>query len=202
MKILIACEFSGIVREAFRKKGHNAWSCDLLPSEIYGKHYKIDVFDVIDDGWDMMIAHPPCTRLANSGGRWMNTPPKGKTIGKMWREFNESVEFYNKLRNAPIEKKAIENPVMHRYAIDLLGKINRHIVQPWWFGERAFKATGFELYGLPKLKPTNKLVPPKPGTKEHKKWSFIHRMPPSKDRWKNRSRTFRGIAEAMADQWG
>lgn len=179
MKVLIACEYSGRVRDAFIRKGHDAISCDLLPSDSdFGPHYQGDVFDIINDGFDLMIAHPPCTRLANSGVRWLA------------------------LRNAPIEKKCIENPVMHKYARELLGNIPRQVVQPWWFGEHMFKATGYELHNLPELKPSNKLVPPKSGTEEHKEWSWVHRCPPGPLRWKIRSTTPSGIAAAMAEQWG
>jgi hypothetical protein len=119
----------------------------------------------------------------------------------MWEELDEAVKFYKLFRDAPIKRKAIENPVMHCHARERLGNVPRHVVQPWWFGDKAFKATGFELHGLPPLEPTNLLVPPKPGTEEHKAWSWIHRAPPGPDRWKVRSRTFPGIAEAMSLQW-
>ena len=201
MKILIACEYSGIVRDAFIKKGHDAISCDLLPTDRPGPHYQGDVFDIIDDGFDMMIAHPPCTRLANSGVRWLHVPPKTKTFDEMWLDLYEGVEFYKRIRAAKIPKKAIENPIMHKYATAMIGKIKRHIVQPWWFGDEAFKATGFELAGLPALNPSNKLNPPKIGTEEHKKWSSIHMMSPGAERAKLRSTTFLGMADAMADQW-
>lgn len=202
MRVLVACEYSGRVRDAFIREGHDAMSCDLLPTDSPGPHHQGDVLDILDDGWDMMIAHPPCTRLANSGVRWLKEPPSGVTLEEMWVEFFKAVEFYKKLRAASIPKKAIENPVMHMYARTALGRINRQVVQPWWFGDKAFKATGFELIGLPELKPTNKIDPPKPGTDEHKSWSWIHRCPPSPERWKLRSTTFLGIAEAMALQWG
>jgi hypothetical protein len=120
----------------------------------------------------------------------------------LWKELEEAAEFYKALRDLPIPKKAIENPIMHRYAKELILMGKRQIVQPWWFGEPAFKATGLELIGLPELKPTNKLIPPKPGTAEHKEWSKVHRASPGPDRWKERSRTFAGIAKAMAEQWG
>ncbi len=207
MRVLIACEYSGRVRDAFIKRGHYAMSCDLLPSETPGPHYQGDVRDMIDAirmcsmGFDLMIAHPPCTRLANSGVRWLHKPPSGKTIEQMWIDLDAAVDFYNSLRDLPIARKALENPIMHRYARERLGNVARHVVQPWWFGDHAFKDTGFELIGLPKLTPTNKLTPPKIGTDEHKKWSWIHRAPPSADRWKQRSRTFFGIADAMAAQW-
>lgn len=204
MKVLVACEYSGRVREAFRKRGHDAISCDLLPSEDGSPHhYQGDVRDLLATrGLDLMIAHPPCTRLTNSGVRWLHKPPSGRSLEDMWRELDEAVAFYKLLRDAPIPKKAIENPVMHKYARERIGNIRRQIVQPHWFGGKAFKATGFELIGLPELIPTDRLIIPAPGTVEHKKWSWVHRMPPSPDRWKERSRTFQGIADAMAAQWG
>jgi len=202
VKVLVACEFSGIVREAFRSRGHDAISCDLLPSERDGPHYQGNIVDILYDGWDLMVAHPPCTRLANSGVRWLHNPPKGKTLEKMWNDLEDAAKFYKMLRNAPIERKAIENPIMHKYAKERIGLENRQIIQPWWFGAKAFKATGFELINLPLLVPTNKLDPPQAGTKEYNEWSKIHLMAPSPDRWKERSRTFPEIAEAMATQWG
>jgi len=204
MKVLIACEFSGTVRDAFRRKGHDAWSCDLLPCEADPTyHIQGNVLDILDDGWDQMIAHPPCTRLTNSGVRWLKAAPSGKTLDQMWEELEEACEFYKALRDAKIPRKAIENPIMHKYARSRIASPEkRQIVQPWWFGEKAFKATGFELHGLPELAPTNKLAPPKLGTEEHKKWSKIHRASPGPNRWKDRSRTFPLVAEAMAEQWG
>ncbi len=204
MKVLVACEESQAVCIAFREKGHEAYSCDI--KDCSGGHpewhIKGDVIDIIDDGWDSMIAHPCCRRLTNAGARWLHIPPKNRTLDEIWAELAEAVEFYKKLRNAPIKKKAIENPIMHKYARWMTRCGERQVVQPWWFGDKAFKATGFELIGLPPLIPTNKLVPPKKGTEEHKKWSFIHRMPPSTERERLRSKTFPGIANAMADQWG
>lgn len=165
-------------------------------------HIQADILrGVLTYGWDMAIFFPPCTRLANSGRRWLHNPPNDKTMVQMWTEFFEGVELYKAVRNAPIPKIAIENPVMHDHARELIEKGKRHIVQPWWFGDKAFKATGFELIGLPKLKPTNKLTPPKTGTEEYKAWSWIHRLPPSPERTKLRSQTFPGIAKAMT-QWG
>ncbi len=205
MKVLVACEESQAITIAFRKRGHDAYSCDLI--DCSGGHpewhIKADVLTVIDNRcWDMMIAHPACTRLTNAGVRWLHTPPQGKTFDEIWKELYEAVKFYIALRDAPIEKKALENPIMHKYARAMIGSIKRQIVQPWWFGNKAFKATGFELYGLPELIPTNKLVPPKKGTEEYKTWSLIHRMPPGPERTKLRSKTFPGIAAAMAEQWG
>ena len=202
MRVLVACEYSGTVRDAFIAAGHDAVSCDLLPTDKPGPHIQGDVLEVIGDGFDLMIAHPPCTRLTNSGVRWLHNPPKGKTLGDMWRELDEAAEFYKKLREAPIPKKCIENPIMHKYARERLGNIKRQVVQPWWFGEKTFKATGYELHGLTDLSPSKKLNPPSPGTEEHKAWSWIHRCPPGPDRWKIRSTTPGGIARAMADQWG
>lgn len=202
MKVLVACEFSGIVRDAFSAIGHDAWSCDFRPSEKPGNHLQCDVREVLDSSWDLMIAHPVCTRLTNAGRRWLHVPPPGKTMAQMWREFFEAVEFYELFRKAPIPLKAIENPIMHDHARECLGAMDRQIVQPWYFGDRAFKATGFELFGLPELKPTNRLVPPQPGTDEHRAWSWVHRMPPGPEREKERSRFHPGMAKAMAEQWG
>jgi hypothetical protein len=197
VRVLVACEYSGRVRDAFRKLGHDAMSCDLLPSDspLLGCHYQGDVFDIIGDGWDLMIAHPPCTRLANSGVRWLRERD-------LWDELVEAAKFYNKFQQCTIKMKCIENPIMHKYAKAMVGDIKRQVVQPWWFGEKTFKATGYELTGLPDLVATNKLNIPEVGTDEHKKWSWIHRASPSPDRWKIRSTTPQGIANAMAEQWG
>ena len=204
MKVLVACEESQIVTMAFRKLGHEAYSCDIM--DCSGGHpewhIKGDVLKHLDKDWNMMIAHPACTRLANSGVRWLHNPPKGKTLDDMWHELYEGVKFYIALRDAPIKKKCIENPIIHKYARAMIGKMNRQIVQPWWFGDKAFKATGFELFNLPDLVATNKLVTPGKGTAEYKKWSSIHMMSPGPDRTKLRSKTFPGIAAAMAEQWG
>lgn len=202
MKVLVACEYSGRVRDAFRAKGHDAISCDLLPTDQPGPHHQGDVLDIIGDGWDLMIAHPPCTRLANSGVRWLHTPPPGKTKEQMWLELDEAAEFYCALRDAPIPKKCIENPVMHKYAKERIGEYPRQVVQPHWFGEPMFKATGYELHGLPELDRTHWMDEPKPGTYEHKAWSWVHRCPPGPMRWKIRSTTPQGIANAMVEQWG
>lgn len=195
MKVLVGCEYSGRVRQAFRNLGHDAWSCDLIDSDDNSPfHIKGDVLDIIYEDWDLAIFHPPCTRLANSGVRWL-------AERNLWEEMRKAAEFYKALRNAPIKMKCIENPIMHKYARELLGSVPRQVVQPWWFGEKTFKATGYELQNLPALKPSNKLTPPKPGTDEHKQWSWVHRCPPSPLRWKIRSTTPLGIAEAMAEQW-
>lgn len=203
LNVLIACEFSGVVREAFNALGHNAWSCDLLDTEQPGQHIKGNVLDVLDDEWDLMIAHPPCTRLANSGVRWLHIPPKGKTLDQMWADFEAGCDFYLALRDAvQIPCRGIENPIIHKYARQRINITNRQIVQPWQFGVPAFKGTGFELINLPELIPTNVLERPTRGTLEYKQWSAVHMASPGPDRWKDRSRTFDGIASAMADQWG
>lgn len=223
MKILIACESSGRVRDAFTRAGHFAMSCDLLATESPGPHYEGDVRDVLYTGeWDMMIAHPTCTRLTNSGVRWLIEPPKklatwqykadvvaayakmdrDQRLAFMWSELRDGADFYKMLRDAPIERKAIENPIMHCHASKIIQPGTRQVVQPWWFGDEAFKATGFELIGLPPLVATNRLTPPKSGTPEHTAWSKVHMASPGPNRWRDRSRFYPGMAEAMAQQWG
>lgn len=205
MKILIACEESQTVCKEFRELGHEAYSCDLI--DCSGGHPEWHIVgNAVEVAyslqWDMMIAHPPCTRLTNAGVRWLMSPPKNKTLVQMWQELFDGANLYKALRDAPIRKKCIENPIMHCHARELINPGYRQIVQPWWFGDEAFKATGFELIGLPNLRPTNKLNPPVKGTDEYKKWSFIHRMPPGPDRERLRSKTFPGIAKAIARQYG
>lgn len=202
MKVLVGCEYSGIVRDAFISRGHDALSCDFLPTEREGPHYQGDIRDVLDHPWELAVFHPPCTRLTNSGVRWLHVPPPGRTKESMWAELDEAAKFYLLLRNAPIPRKAIENPIMHKYARERVGNARRQVVQPYWFGDPFFKATGFELINLPDLKATNMLTQPLAGTEEHKKWSAVHRASPGPDRWKIRSRTYLGLAEAMASQWG
>lgn len=181
MRILIACEYSGRVRDAFIAKGHDAISCDILPSEAPGPHLNCDVRQVLHDDWDLMIAHPPCTHLAVSGARWF----ADKT-----QEQQAAIEFFMTLANAPIPKIAIENPV--GIMSSKWRKADQYI-QPWQFGHGETKKTGLWLKGLPHLMPTNVV-----DGRENK----IHRMPPSADRWKLRSLTYQGIADAMAEQWG
>lgn len=206
IRVLIGCETSGVVRRAFAARGHDAWSCDLLPAEDgSNRHIRGDVRDVLHMGWDLlMVAHPPCTRLCNSGVRWLTKAPPGRTLPDMWAELDEGAALFSACWNAPIERVAVENPVMHKHAKERMPADlpKPQIVQPWWFGEPFFKATGLYLRGLPALKPTQRLTPPQAGTEDHKRWSAIHRAPPGPDRWKFRSRTFDGIAQAMADQWG
>ena len=196
MKVLIACEFSGVVRREFVKIGVDAYSCDLLPSDDQSdKHIIGNVLDILNEGWDLMIAHPPCTRLCVSGVRWLNNPPKNKTLEELWNELDESTEFFNKILMAPILKKAIENPIMHKYAKERIKNYFPYsqIIQPWQFGHGETKATCLWLNNLPLLKPTNIVE----GRKSRVKNEY-----PGRDRWKRRSITYQGIAEAMANQWG
>ncbi len=206
MKILIACEFSGIVREAFKAKGHDAWSCDLLPTEIEGQHIQGDVLKILDQDWDMMIAHPPCTYLANSGVQhiYIDRKKENGICPKRWQNMIESTEFFKVLLNSPIDKIAIENPIQFKYAADQIGMSYSQIIQPYFFGEEMQKKTCLWLKNLPLLVPTNivgkgEVYLTKTGKSNGSKW---YQLPPSIDRWKYRSRTFKSIANAMAEQWG
>ncbi len=180
MRVLVACEYSGIVRDAFADRGHDAMSCDLLPTEKPGPHHLGDVRDVIHDNWDLMIAHPPCTHLAVSGARWFKDKQQ---------EQAEALEFVKLLLDAPISLIALENPVS---VISSQIRKPDQIVQPWQYGHGETKATCLWLKGLPPLKPTNVVE----GREQR-----VHRMAPGPNRWRERSRTFTGIAEAMASQW-
>lgn len=196
MRILIACEYSGRVREAFRKLGHDAWSCDLLPADDGSKyHIQGDVLEQLDKGWDMMIAHPPCTYLANSGVSWLY-----KQEGR-WEKMREGAEFFSALLNAPIPLIAVENPIMHKYAVEIIGRRQDQVIQPYMFGHLEQKGTCLWLKGLKPLRETHNvkeemLKLPKEVRQR------LHYLPPSKDRWKIRSTTYQGIADAMAEQWG
>ena len=184
MKVLVACEYSGIVREAFTRLGHDATSCDLLPTEIPGKHIQGDVLEVIkQEQFDLMIAHPPCTDLAVSGAKWFK---EKRADGRQQR----ALEFVQQLLDAPIPMIALENPVS---VISTYIRKSDQYVQPWMFGHGETKRTGLWLKGLPLLRPTNIVE-----GREQKVW----KMPPSENRWKDRSRTYQGIADAMAEQWG
>lgn len=194
-KVLIACEFSGIVRDAFSNRGHDAISCDLLPTEREGKHYQDDVLKHLDEDWDLMIAHPPCTFIANSGARWLFEKED------RWAKLAEATKFFRNLLDAPIDKIAVENPIPHKWGLEQIGRKYDQRIQPWQFGEKQKKGTCFWLKNLPKLIPTKVLELPK-DKGELKKWEAVWREAPGKDQWKNRSRTFQGIADAMADQWG
>lgn len=180
-RLLVACEFSGTVRDAFAARGWDAWSCDLLPSEKPGQHYQCDVRDVLGLGWDMMIAHPPCTRLAVSGARW---------FAKYQTEQEQALEFVRLLLAAPIDHIGLENPISV-----ISSRIRRpdQVIQPWQFGHGETKATCLWLKNLPRLAPTNIVSG---------REARVHKMPPGPNRWKERSRTFPGVAQAMAEQWG
>jgi len=186
MKVLIACEYSGRVRDAFIKLGHKAISCDLLPTDSPGPHYQGDVFDIIDNDFDLMIAHPPCTYLCNSGVRWLT----GNTERK--KQMAAGACFFRELLECDIPKICIENPIMHKYAVEIIGRRQDQIIQPWQFGHGETKATCLWLKGLPHLKPS-KIVE---GRKQR-----VHQLPPSKERSKLRSLTYQGIANAIAKQW-
>lgn len=182
MRVLVACEFSGIVRDAFTARGHHAWSCDLLPTEREGAHHVGDVLKFARHrSWDLVVAFPPCTHLAVSGARWWKDKQQ---------EQADAIEFVRAIAGLPAPLIAIENP------IGILSRVWRkpdQIIQPWQFGHGETKATCLWLQGLPLLKPTNIV---------DGRQARVHREPPGPDRWKNRSRTLQGIADAMADQWG
>jgi len=196
MKILVACEYSGTVRDAFIAKGHDAVSCDILPTDALGPHYQGDVFDIINDGWDMMIGHPPCTYLSNSGVCHLHTDP---TRGA---KLDEGAACFKALWGADIPKIAIENPIMHKYAKERIecGQ-QTQVVQPWWFGHTEKKATCLWLKGLPKLVETDNVKAEMELLPQNQQ-QRLHYLPPSPDRWKLRSTTYQGLADAMAEQWG
>ncbi len=183
MRVLVACEYSGRVRDAFRRRGHDAMSCDLLPTEVDGPHYQGPVEDVLHDGWDLMVAHPPCTHLAVSGSRHFERKIADGSQAA-------ALDFVRLLMAAPIERWCIENPVS---VISSAIRPPDQIIQPWEYGHGEVKATCFWLKNLPKLRPTQHVE----GREER-----VHKMPPGPNRWKERSRTFEGVADAMGDQWG
>lgn len=197
-RVLVACEYSGTVRDSFLDLGFDAYSCDLLPDENGSdRHFQCDVREILNDGWDLIIvAHPPCTRLCNSGVRWLHNPPEGKTLEQMWDELREGAELFSEFLNADCPRIAIENPVMHKHAKELIENFTpaTQWIQPYEFGHAESKKTGLWLKGLPKLEPTDIVD----GPIEQR----VHRMAPGPNRWKERSRFFSGIAQAMAKQWG
>lgn len=206
IRVLVACETSGVVRDAFDWVGFDAWSCDLLAADTpTNKHLQGDVRDILDlNSWDMLIvAHPPCTRLCNSGVRWLHKPPSGKTHDQMWRELEEGCELFSDMLHANIPHIAVENPVMHKHAKARIRNYREFTqsIQPWQFAacieaeDNIKKRTCLWLKNLPHLIPTGVLT-------ANTARDDIHRAPPSKDRWKFRSKFHKGIAEAMADQWG
>lgn len=186
MRVLIACEFSGTVRDAFIRRGYDAVSCDLLPTEAPGPHVQGDVLAILDQGWDMLIGHPPCTRLCNSGVSWLDKR-------NLWDEMRAGAEFFKVLLNAPIDRIAIENPIPHKYAVEIIGRNYDQRIQPHFFGHGESKATCLWLKNLPPLMSTSLST----GREQR-----LHRLPPGPNRWKERSKTYQGIADAMAEQWG
>lgn len=230
MKVLIACEFTGTVRNAFLRAGHDAWSCDLLPAaDRSNRHITGDVQDILHDGWDMMmVAHPPCTRLCNSGVRWLSEPPtkitaehyraeeteryatmdREQRLAFMWAKLDEGAALFSTLWNAPIDRIAIENPVMHKHGKARIANYQEFAqsVQPWQFGDWETKRTCLWLKGL------NTLIPDYPTLDaarealglhpDAKPANRVHSASPGPDRWKERSKFFDGIADAMAEQWG
>lgn len=195
-RVLVACEYSGTVRNAFLRRGYDAWSCDLLPSEDgSNRHITGDARDVLGDGWDLlMVAHPPCTRLCNSGVRWLSVAPPGRTLASMWAELDEGAALFSAMWNAPIARIAVENPVMHRHAKERIVNYEpfAQSIQPWQYGHGETKRTCLWLKGLPPLTPTNIV---------EGREARVHTASPGADRWKVRSQFFTGVADAMADQW-
>lgn len=186
MRVLVACEFSGVVRDAFRGLGHDAISCDLLPTEAPGPHVQGDVLPLLKQPWDIVIAHPPCTRLCNSGVRWLHER-------NLWDDMREGAEFFRACLDANAPRVAVENPVMHRYAREIVGRGPDFTVQPYEHGHGETKRTCFWTRGLPPLQPTKEVPGRSPA---------CHHASPGPDRWKQRSLTYPGIAHAMATQWG
>ena len=205
MRVLVACEFSGIVRDAFIARGHDAWSCDLLPTERPGPHIQSDVLDLLYDEWgypseyalalDLLIAHPPCTYLANSGVRWLYGGRGRRRRPERWGQMIGGAELFRQLWTAGGRSTgvAVENPIMHRYGREWIGAGPSQTIQPWQFGHGETKATCLWLRNLPPLVPTDVVDGRTPR---------VHHASPGPDRWKERSRTLQGIADAMADQWG
>ena len=190
MKVAIICEFSGVVRDAFTKLGHDAISFDLLPSETEGQHRQGDIYDLSMDYWkqfDLAICHPECTYLANSGVRWLINN------FERWERVRQGAEFFKYIFNLPVKRICVENPIQHKYAKEIIKTPYSQIIQPWQFGHGETKATCLWLKNLPLLQPTNIVDGREPK---------VHHCPPGPERWKIRSRTYQGIAEAMAAQWG
>jgi len=193
MKILVACEYSGRVRDAFTALGHDAMSCDLLPTDAPGNHYQGDVFDIINDGWDLMIAHPPCTYLSVSGMHWTTRGLRDPQLTI------DALDFAQRLLDAPIPKIALENPVS---IISTRIRKPDQIIQPWHYGHDASKKTCLWLKGLPLLKPSDILPGDNKTRRANQTQSGQNKLAPSAERWKLRSATYQGIATAMANQWG
>ena len=192
MKVLIGCEESATVREAFAKLGHDAWSCDLLPSRVAGNHIQADILTVLNDGWDLAIFHTPCTYLSNSGVRWLYNKD-GSRNAERWELMERDALLFRATMQANIPMIANENPIMHKYAVAIIGRRQDQVIQPWQFVHGETKATCLWLKNLPQLRPTNIVD----GREQR-----IHHMPPSPNRQRDRSVTYQGIADAMANQWG
>lgn len=196
MNVLVACEYSGVVRDAFTRKGHYAVSCDFLDSEKPGMHYKGNVLDILYSyHWDLLIGHPECTYVCNSSAKhlYIDMKKENGINQERWNNMIKGAEFFKTLWNAPVEKICLENPIMLGHAKKLIGIKQSQIIQPWMFGHGETKATCLWLKGLSLLQPTNIVE----GREQR-----IHKMGPSPDRWKERSRTFEGIGDAFAEQWG
>lgn len=216
LRVLIGCKTSGIARRAFAARGHDVWSCDIEAAEDgSNRHIRCDIRDgILKDGWDLLaVMHPPCTRLCRSGRRWMSGPgkwtqpkvlPKGRSLEELRAEFEEGVEVFTACWTAPIPRKALENPEMNDLARDRMPADlpAPQMVQPFWFGEPAYKNTGWYLNGLPVLVETDRLPEPERGSDEWKRWNRVHRLPPGPERTRLRSRSYPGMMAAAADQWG
>lgn len=209
MNVLVACEYSGRVREAFRAQGHNAWSVDLLPSEDNSPfHITGDMWDFLRKRpkWDLIIAHPECTFHTLAGVRWFTTIPAKPAPGifygeARWEQWRKAVAFFKRIQALDVPKLVIENPLMHGYSLNEVGKYSQ-IIQPWQFGHKEMKATALWVRGLPLLKPSRVVGPPPKDPIERRKWAKVHLASPGPLRWKERSRTYTGIARAFAAQWG
>jgi len=200
---LIACERSGVMRDAFLAVGIDAVSCDLMPTRVEGPHIQGDALEQIGRRWAGVIAHPTCRYLTNAGVKHLYRDGR-KENGRYeprWADMRAGAVFFNAFKTANAPCIAIENPIAHGHALALIGRPSQ-VVQPWWFGDKAFKATCFWLYGLDKLEKTHDLILPEAGTPEWKRWSAVHRMAPSADREEKRSQTFPNLARAVAWQWG
>lgn len=206
MRVLVNCEYSATVRDAFRAMGHDAYSCDLLETEGDPRyHLQCDcVAAAYDYSWDMMICHYTCRVMANSGAKhlYLGMKKENGRNPERWAELERDAAVYRKLKAAPIPRICMENSVMHRHAFEIVERGFTQFVHPYFFGSPFFKLTQLELIGLPPLRDTNRLTPPKPGTAEHRAWSKVHRMGPSADRGKERARFDPLMAAAMAAQWG
>jgi hypothetical protein len=199
----VMCEESGTFRDALLARGVDAVSIDMKPTSVPGPHIQGDALEHLGRRWAGVIAHPVCKYLTNAGAKHLyigGRKENGPYLPR-WDDLRKGAAFYAAFRKANAPRIAIENPVWHCHAADLLGSPRRQFVQPWWFGEPSFKATGWELHGLPALRATNRLTPPKIGTDDHKAWSWVHRCPPGPDREEVRSKSFPGMAAAAVDQW-